>query len=208
MWEALIHFGVDRLPVRVSSICREAGFTLRSYQAAGEFLCRNGLEEQAHSSDGFALRRCGVPLVFYNGAMVPGRIRFTIAHELDTSFLDTSAAGCPRAGTESQGWLIRRSSSRPMCLHPVCLHRPLSYMRSAHEPRSRLRWPATYPCRRPHFERAGLVCWRKGTGLKALRWSARCAGNLIHTYASVNNVSFPPGPPLRFLPQNAPAPRR
>ncbi len=94
-WEALIHFGVDRLPVRVSSICREAGFTLRSYQAAGEFLCRNGLEEQAHSSDGFALRRCGVPLVFYNGAMVPGRIRFTIAHELGHIFLGHLSGGLP-----------------------------------------------------------------------------------------------------------------
>ncbi len=175
--EALIHFGVDRLPVRVSSICREAGFTLRSYQAAGEFLCRNGLEEQAHSSDSCP-RRCGVPLVFYSGAMVPGRIRFTIAHELGHIFLGHLNGGLPTGRSREAKWLIRRSSSRPMCLHPVCLHRPLSYMRSAHR-------PAADCAGLRHIHAGGHIssgqawCAGERNRFESSPLGARCASNLI-----------------------------
>ena len=81
-WQVLLDTGTRELPVRISCICRAYGVTLRSY-GAGEPLIREiGLLDQCEVSDGFSVRSGWRLLAFYNGTQPPGRVRFTIAHEL------------------------------------------------------------------------------------------------------------------------------
>lgn len=81
-WRVLLETGTRELPVKVSSICAAYGVTLRSY-AAGEPLIRAlGLMEQCAVSDGFSVRTGGRTMAFYNGTQPPGRVRFTVAHEM------------------------------------------------------------------------------------------------------------------------------
>lgn len=81
-WRVLLDTGTRELPVKVSRICVAYGVTLRSYQAGAPLIRELGLEAQCEASDGFTVRNGGHYLAFYNGGQVPGRVRFTIAHEL------------------------------------------------------------------------------------------------------------------------------
>lgn len=81
-WETLIRHGVSSLPVDVFSLCRGEGILLLSYSEAR----KNGLlslfGNAWRGTDGFAVFLCGRKLIFYRESCKPGRLRFTIAHEL------------------------------------------------------------------------------------------------------------------------------
>lgn len=81
-WRVLLDTGTRELPVKVSRICGAYGVTLRSCQAGAPLIRALGLETQCGSSDGFTVRSGGRCYVFYNAEQQPGRVRFTIAHEL------------------------------------------------------------------------------------------------------------------------------
>ena len=68
--------------MKVSRICRGYGVTLRSYQVGAPLIRELGLEAQCDISDGFTVRSGARCYVFYNMEQPPGRVRFTIAHEL------------------------------------------------------------------------------------------------------------------------------
>ena len=81
-WRVLLDTGTRDLPVKVSRICGAYGVTLRSYQAGAPLIQALDLEAQCGASDGFTVRSGGYCYVFYNAEQPPGRVRFTIAHEL------------------------------------------------------------------------------------------------------------------------------
>lgn len=81
-WRVLLNTGTRELPVKVSRICRRYGVTLRSYQVGAPLIRELGLEAQCDISDGFTVRSGDRYYVFYNMEQPPGRVRFTIAHEL------------------------------------------------------------------------------------------------------------------------------
>lgn len=81
-WRVLLDTGARELPVKVSRICGAYGVTLRSYQAGAPLIQAMDLEAQCGASDGFTVRSGGHCYVFYNAEQPPGRVRFTIAHEL------------------------------------------------------------------------------------------------------------------------------
>ena len=81
-WRVLLNTGTRDLPVKVSRICRGYGVTLRSYQVGAPLIRELGLEAQCDISDGFTVRSGDRCYVFYNMEQPPGRVRFTIAHEL------------------------------------------------------------------------------------------------------------------------------
>lgn len=81
-WRVLLETGTHELPVKVSRICEAYGVTLRSYKAGIPLIRELGLEAQCEASDGFTVRSGGRCYVFYNAEQAPGRVRFTIAHEL------------------------------------------------------------------------------------------------------------------------------
>lgn len=81
-WRVLLNTGTRELPVKVSRICRGYGVTLRSYQVGAPLIRELGLEAQCDISDGFTVRSGNRCYVFYNMEQPPGRVRFTIAHEL------------------------------------------------------------------------------------------------------------------------------
>lgn len=81
-WRVLLNTGTWELPVKVSRICRGYGVTLRSYQVGAPLIRELGLEAQCDISDGFTVRSGDRCYVFYNMEQPPGRVRFTIAHEL------------------------------------------------------------------------------------------------------------------------------
>ena len=81
-WRVLLDTGTRELPVKISRTCGAYGVTLRSYQAGAPLIRALGLTAQCEVSDGFSVRSGGRYLAFYNGTQPPGRVRFTIAHEL------------------------------------------------------------------------------------------------------------------------------
>ena len=81
-WKTLIRFGVNELPVRISPGIRAMGVALVPYSKSEEFLTELGLAYLMQETDGLSIRRNGRYYILYRGDMVPGRIRFTVAHEL------------------------------------------------------------------------------------------------------------------------------
>lgn len=81
-WKVLLETGTNDLPVKVSRICGAYGVTLRSYEAGAPMIRAMDLEAQCGVSDGFTVRIGERSYVFYNAEQPPGRVRFTIAHEL------------------------------------------------------------------------------------------------------------------------------
>lgn len=81
-WRVLLDTDTRELPVKISRICGDYGVTLRSYQTGEPLIRALGLEAQCEASDGFTVRSGGRCYVFYNAEQTPGRVRFTIAHEL------------------------------------------------------------------------------------------------------------------------------
>ena len=81
-WRTLIRFGVRELPVRISDGIRQMDIPLASYSKAESALVKLGLAHLMHETDGLSVQRNGKFYIFYRGDMTPGRIRFTVAHEL------------------------------------------------------------------------------------------------------------------------------
>lgn len=81
-WRVLLDTGTRELPVKASRICYAYGVTLRSYQAGAPLIRELGLGAQCGASDGFTVRSGERCYAFYNAEQTPGRVRFTIAHEL------------------------------------------------------------------------------------------------------------------------------
>ena len=77
-WQILLDNKIDRLPVRVSGICRFMGYAVTSYARGREAIERFGLSEAAENNDGFTYKS----VIFYNDVCTVERQRFTVAHEL------------------------------------------------------------------------------------------------------------------------------
>lgn len=81
-WNVLIQFGISKLPVKVSNICKQNRCRLYSYAEGICHIKAFRLEAQCEKSDGFSTLYAGNYYIFYNSNMTIGRIRFTIAHEI------------------------------------------------------------------------------------------------------------------------------
>lgn len=81
-WEVLIRNNVCELPVKIAPICRNYGIRVRSYQDSVDVLGKLNLMDMMDRTDGFLTYISGEPVIFYDQRCVPGRQRFTIAHEL------------------------------------------------------------------------------------------------------------------------------
>lgn len=81
-WEALIQNKVNKLPVKIVSICRSYGIRVRSYQDSAEILRKLNLTQMIDKTDGFLMYISGEPVIFYDKRCTEGRQRFTIAHEM------------------------------------------------------------------------------------------------------------------------------
>lgn len=81
-WRTLIEFGINELPVRISPGIKQMGIALVPYSKSGEFLAELGLAHLMRETDGLSIRKGQRYYILYRGDMTPGRIRFTVAHEL------------------------------------------------------------------------------------------------------------------------------
>lgn len=81
-WRLLIRIGANCLPVDPIQICKQEGIEVFSYEEGQELISALKLKSHAEQTDGFAVAPLGKKLIFYNQNNVPGRRRFTIAHEL------------------------------------------------------------------------------------------------------------------------------
>lgn len=81
-WEVLIRNNVCELPVKIVPICRNYGIRVRAYQDNTDVLEKLNLMDMMDRTDGFLTYISGEPVIFYDQRCVPGRQRFTIAHEL------------------------------------------------------------------------------------------------------------------------------
>lgn len=89
-WRILIDCGVDWLPVDLNVVCRKLGVRLRSYLSADALVQKLGVRGV---TDGVLLFYQGDPLVLYDSELPPGRVRFTIAHEIGHLVLGHVAPG-------------------------------------------------------------------------------------------------------------------
>lgn len=80
--ETLIRFKVSKLPVRMSDGIKQMGIPLVPYSKSEAFLTEVGLGDLLRETDGFSVQMQGKYYIFYRDDMIPGRIRFTVAHEL------------------------------------------------------------------------------------------------------------------------------
>lgn len=78
-WRILIDCEVDRLPVDLNVVCRKLGVRLRSYLSADALVQKIGA---LGTTDGVLLFYRGEPLILYDSELTPGRVRFTVAHEI------------------------------------------------------------------------------------------------------------------------------
>lgn len=81
-WHVLIRFGISELPVRISDGIMGMGIELAPYSKSEQFLAEIGISNLMQETDGLSVQRSGKYYIFYRGDMTPGRIRFTVAHEL------------------------------------------------------------------------------------------------------------------------------
>lgn len=81
-WQTLIRFKVSKMPVRISDGIKQMGISLAPYSKSETFLTRLGLGTLLRETDGISVQIRGKYYIFYRGDMTPGRIRFTVAHEL------------------------------------------------------------------------------------------------------------------------------
>ena len=81
-WEILLACGVDALPVDLNAVLRNLGVRVYAYSRAAELLEDTGLAEVAGRVSGLTFYAGAQPVILYNDAETPQRIRFTIGHEL------------------------------------------------------------------------------------------------------------------------------
>lgn len=86
-WQILIDTNITQLPVKVSSICKNLGIPVISYEKGHQIIKTAGLEEICSQSDGITF----MGSIFYNQECSIGRQRFTIAHELGHILMHTES---------------------------------------------------------------------------------------------------------------------
>ena len=81
-WEILLACRVDKLPVDLNAVLRHLEVRAYSYSRGRELLEAAGLAEVAKQVSGLTFYAGQQPVILYNDAETPQRIRFTVAHEL------------------------------------------------------------------------------------------------------------------------------
>ena len=81
-WEILLACGVERLPVDLNTIARHLGVRVYAYSHSRKLLDDTGLAEVAGRVSGLTFYAGAQPVILYNDAETPQRIRFAIGHEL------------------------------------------------------------------------------------------------------------------------------
>ena len=81
-WEILLACRVEKLPVDLNAVLRHLEVRAYSYSRGQELLEAAGLAEVAKQVSGLTFYAGQQPVVLYNDAETPQRIRFTIGHEL------------------------------------------------------------------------------------------------------------------------------
>lgn len=81
-WQILIRYRVSALPVDVFRICEASGVNVITYESGRELITRFKLEKHT-GNDGFSAKINGRYIIFYDSCIQPpGRVRFTVAHEM------------------------------------------------------------------------------------------------------------------------------
>ena len=81
-WEVLISCRIMSLPVDLNIILAYFGAKAYPYQGNWNRIQAIGLASAAKRTSGMSFYRGKTPVILYDSCNVPGRIRFTIAHEL------------------------------------------------------------------------------------------------------------------------------
>lgn len=81
-WRVLVECEIAALPVDLNIIVEWFGAKAYPYQGNWNQLRAMGLEAAAQRTAGMAFYRGGIPYILYDSGNPPGKIRFTIAHEL------------------------------------------------------------------------------------------------------------------------------
>ena len=81
-WEILLACGVDALPVDLNTVARHLGVRVYSYSRSRKLIEDTALAEVAERVSGLTFYIRDQPVILYNDAESPQRIRFTIGHEL------------------------------------------------------------------------------------------------------------------------------
>lgn len=81
-WRILIDNEITELPIKISSICKNANIGLYSYTRGRPILDELRINIDSMSQDGFITVHKGKYIIFYNDALTVQRSRFTVAHEL------------------------------------------------------------------------------------------------------------------------------
>lgn len=86
-WRILIDCKISKMPVNVSAVCKNYGFSLLNYHQGKRVIDFFHLQKQTMKSDGFTVCHKNKFYIFYNELRGVERCRFTIAHELGHIFL-------------------------------------------------------------------------------------------------------------------------
>ena len=117
-WRILLECKIDRLPVRVSGICRLLGYAVTSYARGEELIERLGLSEKAESNDGFTYKS----VIFYSDSCTVQRQRFTVAHELGHILLHNGGGVYNREPADSDNPIEREANVfASRLLAPACV---------------------------------------------------------------------------------------
>lgn len=81
-WEILLACNVEKLPVDLNAVLRHLEVRVYSYSRGRELLTSTGLAEVAKQVSGLTFYIGSQPVILYNDAETPQRIRFTVGHEL------------------------------------------------------------------------------------------------------------------------------
>ena len=81
-WEILLACRVEQLPVDLNTVLRHLNVRAYSYSRSRELLEATGLAEVARRVSGLTFYAGAQPVILYNDAETPQRVRFTIGHEL------------------------------------------------------------------------------------------------------------------------------
>lgn len=81
-WEILLACKVEKLPVDLNAVLRHLEVRVYSYSRGRELLTSTGLADVAKQVSGLTFYIGSQPVILYNDAESPQRIRFTIGHEL------------------------------------------------------------------------------------------------------------------------------
>lgn len=81
-WEILLACRVEKLPVDLNAVLRHLGVRAYPYRRGLDMLASTGLSEVADQVSGLTFYAGERPVILYNDAETPQRVRFTIGHEL------------------------------------------------------------------------------------------------------------------------------